>query len=101
MSFLFTQPEQLKAAATELAGIGSTINAANAAAAAPTTSVLAAGADEISAAVAALFGAHGQMYQGLCAQAAVVHDQFVQAMSAAGRAYASTEAANASLQGGR
>ncbi len=44
------------AAATDLARIGWTIKAANAAAALPTTELLAAGADEVSAGIAALFG---------------------------------------------
>lgn len=99
MSFLLTQPETLTGAATDLAGIGSTLHAATAAAAAPTTTVQAAGADEISTVVAALFQAHGQRYQALSAQAAAVHAQFVQAMNAAGQAYAGAEVANVRLQG--
>ncbi|EFD43074.1 predicted protein [Mycobacterium tuberculosis variant africanum K85] len=65
MSFLFAQPEMLGAAATDLASIGSAISTANAAAAAATTRVLAAGADEVSAAVAPLFSGHAQTYQAL------------------------------------
>lgn len=60
MSFVIAVPETIAAAATDLADLGSTIAGANAAAAANTTSLLAAGADEISAAIAALFGAHGR-----------------------------------------
>lgn len=63
MSFVIAVPETIAAAATDLADLGSTIAGANAAAAANTTSLLAAGADEISAAIAALFGAHGRAYQ--------------------------------------
>ncbi|MXI82010.1 PE domain-containing protein, partial [Mycobacterium tuberculosis] len=51
------------------------------------------GADEVSAAVADLFGAHAQAYQALSAQAALFHEQFVQALTAAAGRYASTEAA--------
>jgi hypothetical protein len=98
MSFLFTQPQALLAAATDLAGIGSTLNTASSTAAAPTTGVRAAGADEVSAAVAALFGAHGQRYQSMSAQAAALHSQFVQAMDAAGAVYDRAEEANVSLQ---
>jgi len=98
MSFLLTHPQSLLAAATELAGIGSTLNTASAAAAAPTTGVLAAGGDEVSTAVALLFGAHAQHYQSMSARAAALHGQFVEAMNAAGNGYASTEAANAALQ---
>jgi hypothetical protein len=81
-----------------LAGIGSTINTAGATASTPTTSVLAAGADQVSAAIAAPFGAHGQLYQAVSAQAAALHSQFVEAMNAAGDAYARAEEANVALQ---
>ncbi|CKL83267.1 PE-PGRS family protein [Mycobacterium tuberculosis] len=67
---MIAAPEAIAAAATDLASIGSTIGAANAAAAANTTAVLAAGADQVSVAIAAAFGAHGQAYQALSAQAA-------------------------------
>jgi len=53
MSYLIAAPEWLAAAATDLASVGSSISAANAAAAAPTTALVAAGADEVSAALAA------------------------------------------------
>lgn len=95
MSFLFAQPQLLMDAATDLAGISSTLNAANAAAVLPTTSVMAAGADDISAVVATMFGAHAQQYQAMSAQAANLHTQFVQAMNGASSAYADAEAANA------
>ncbi|MBX9983653.1 MAG: PE family protein, partial [Mycobacterium gordonae] len=58
MSFVFATPELMTAAATDLASLGSAVSAANAAATAPTVSMLAAGADEISAAVAAVFSGH-------------------------------------------
>jgi hypothetical protein len=40
-----------------------------------------AAADEVSAAMAALFAAHGQDYQATTAQAEVFHDQFVHLLS--------------------
>ena len=55
MSFMTTQPEALAAAAGTLQGIGSTLSAQNAAAAAPTTGVVPAAADEVSALTAARF----------------------------------------------
>lgn len=100
MSFLFTQPQLLADAATNLAGIGSSLTAANSAAALPTTSVLAAGADEVSTAMANVFGSHAQQYQRMSAQAANLHQQFVQAMDSAGNAYADAEAANAKPMAG-
>lgn len=85
MSFVVANTEFVSGAAGNLARLGSMISAANSAAAAQTTAVAAAGADEVSAAVAALFGAHGQTYQVLSAQAAAFHSQFVQALSGGGR----------------
>src|SRR6185437_14529770 len=82
-------------AAANLAGLGSWISAADAAAATPTTGVLAAGADEVSAAIASLFSSHAQDYQALSARAATFHTEFVQAMGNANYAYAAAEAANA------
>lgn len=67
--------------------------------ASPTTGVVPAAADEVSAAVAALFGAHGEMYQALSSQAAAFHAQFIQALDAASGQYASTESANPGATG--
>ena len=67
MSFVFAAPEAVAAAASNLAGIGSSISAANAAAAAPTTGVLAAAEDEVSTAIATVFGAHARGFRaGQC-----------------------------------
>src|SRR5882757_7815600 len=49
MSFVSTQPTELTAAAENLQGIGSSLATQNVAAAAPTTGVLPAAADEVSA----------------------------------------------------
>jgi hypothetical protein len=95
MSYLVTAPELLAAAAADVAGIGSSLNAANAAATAPTTAVIAAAQDEVSAAIASLFSGHGQQFQALSAQAAAFHSQFVQTLNSAEGAYAAAEAANA------
>ena len=48
MSFVIAVPEYVTAAASDLANIGSTISAANTAAAAPTSAIVAAGGDEVS-----------------------------------------------------
>ncbi|OBG22274.1 PE family protein [Mycobacterium sp. 852002-51057_SCH5723018] len=96
MSFVFATPEYLAAAATDLSNIGSTIGSANAAALAPTSSVLAPGADEVSATIAALFDAHSQAYQALSAQAALFHQEFVNLMTGGAAQYALAEAENAS-----
>ncbi|WP_252183202.1 PE family protein, partial [Mycobacterium tuberculosis] len=95
MSYVIATPEMMATAAFDLARIGSQVSAASAVAAMPTTEVVAAGADEVSAGIAALFSAHAQEYQALSAQAAAFHDQFVHTLTAAARWYTATEIANA------
>src|SRR5246127_3123560 len=95
MSFLIASPEALGAAASDLTGIGTTLDTARAAAAAQTTRVLAAGADEVSEAIASLFSGHALDFHSLGTQMAAFHDQFVQTLNAGAAAYTGTEAANA------
>jgi PE family len=99
MSFVSTQPEALTAAAGTLQGIGSAMSAQNAAAAAPTTGVVPAAADEVSALTAAQFATHAQMYQAVSAQAAAIHEMFVNTLGTSAGSYAATEAANAIAAG--
>ena len=101
MSYVVAIPDTLAAAAADVAGIGSSISAAHSAAAAPTTAVLAAASDEVSAAIASVFSGYGKEFQALSAQAAGFHAQFVQALNGAGGAYAAAEATNASPIAGR
>jgi len=89
----------LAAAASGLAGIGSAMNAGSAAAAGPTSGVVAAAADEVSALTAAQFAAHAQMYQAVAAQAAAIHEQFVSTLGVSSASYAATEVANAAAAG--
>jgi triacylglycerol lipase len=96
MSYVIAAPDMLAAAAADVAGIGSSLSEANAAAAASTTRVIAAAGDEVSAAIASLFSSRGTAFQALSAQAAAFHAQFVQALNAAGSAYTAAEAASAS-----
>jgi PE family protein len=95
MSFVTTQPELLTAAAGNLGGIGAAMTAGNAAAAGPTTGVVPAAADEVSALAAAQFAAHAEMYQAVSAQAAAIHEMFVNTLGISAGSYAATEAANA------
>src|SRR6516162_2669880 len=92
MSFLIATPEIVSAAATDLAALGSVLSAANAAAATATTGVLPAAFDEVSAAIAALFGAHGQAFQALGAQALTFQERFVRLLGGGASAYANAEA---------
>lgn len=93
MPHLVVAPELLASAATDLTGIGSALNAANVAAALPTTGLLAAAADEVSAAVAAVFAGHAQEYQALSGQVSAFHQQFVQSLTVGACSYAAVEAA--------
>ncbi|WP_261898167.1 PE family protein, partial [Mycobacterium marinum] len=94
MSFVITTPDMVADAAAQLAQVRSELSAASAAAAGSTTGIAAAAEDEVSAAIAALFSAHGQAYQLLGSQATAFHDEFVRAMTAGANAYAGAEAAN-------
>ena len=97
MSFVIAVPEMVASAASNLTSLGSMISEANAAAAGPTTGVVAAAGDEVSAGIASLFSSQARDFQALSAQAAAFHAQFVQALAGAGNSYAATEAANVSL----
>ncbi|GFG67992.1 PE family protein [Mycobacterium kubicae] len=94
MTFVTTQPEMLAAAANNLHCIGSALAAQNTAAALPTTRVIPAAADEVSALTATQFSAHAANYQAVSAQATAVHDLFVRILGAGAGSYATTEAAN-------
>ncbi|PJE02972.1 MAG: PE family protein, partial [Mycobacterium sp.] len=96
MFFTTVAPEALTAAAANVQGIASALSEANAAAAFSTSGVLAAGADQVSAALASLFSGHALEYQTVSAQAALFHSQFTQALSGAASSYAAAEAVNAS-----
>ncbi|HUH70070.1 MAG TPA: outer membrane porin GjpA [Mycobacterium sp.] len=100
MSFVIATPELVHGAAQDLAGIRSSLAEATAAASGPTTGIAAAAEDEVSIAIASLFGDVGQQFQALSAQAQAFHAQFVDAMNASAGAYASTEVANAIPGGG-
>ncbi len=97
MSFVVAATEAVAAAAQDLTNIGSTIDAAGAVAGAATRGNLAAAADQVSVAIGQVFSAHAEAYQGVRAQIAEFHQQFAQAVSAAGQAYATTEADNAAV----
>ncbi len=94
------QPQAMSAAAADVARIASAVDDASAAAAHSTTGVLEAAADEVSASAAALFNSYAREYHSLVKQAGAFHDQFARFLSAAGNAYAGTEAASYALLAG-
>lgn len=95
MSFVTTHPEALASAAAGLQSIGAAVAAENTAAAAPTTGVVPAAADEVSALTAAQFAAHAVLYQEVSAQATAIHELFVSTLGTSAGSYAAAEVANA------
>jgi hypothetical protein len=94
MSDLTAVPGAIAAAATDVAAIGSTVDAAHMTAAAPTVAVVPAAADEVSAGIANLFSGFANEYHALAGQAAAFQQQFVQLLHASGGSYTAAETVN-------
>ncbi|WP_264961130.1 PE family protein, partial [Mycobacterium kiyosense] len=92
MAFVTVAAAALDTATSDVAAIGNALGSASAAAANPTTGVLAAAEDEVSALIASFFSGHGQQFQTLSSQVAAFNDQFVAALQAASASYATAEA---------
>jgi PE family len=88
-------PDTVAAASGDVQRIGTALRDANAAAAARTTVIAAPAADEVSAAVTALFGTHAQQFQALTTKAAAFHEEFVNLLNGGAAQYVHTEIANA------
>jgi PE family len=103
MSYVIATPDLVQSAAEDLAGIRSSLAEAAAAAAGPTTGIAAAASDEVSLAIASMFGNFGQEFHAIGAQARAFHEQFVGLLNSGASAYMSTEAnaAQALLGGGQ
>jgi hypothetical protein len=95
MSYVITEPELVQGAAQDLAGIRESLAEATSTVAGPTTAIAAAGQDEISIAIASMFGSFGQEFHALNAQAQAFHAEFEGLLSSGASAYVSAEAANA------
>lgn len=96
MSLVIAAPQWIQSAAQDLASIHSVLTEASAAAASSTATIAPAAADEVSSAIAALFGNFGREYQRLNTLAEAFHAEFVNVLKSSAVAYLSTEAANAS-----
>lgn len=94
MSSLVAIPQLLSTAASDVAAVGSSVDAAHTAAAAQTVAVLPAAADEVSGTIAQLFSQVGLNYQALAGQAAAFNSQFVQNLTASAGSYVAAEASN-------
>jgi PE family len=99
LSFVNAYPEALAAAAGNLQSIGAALNVGTDTAAGPTTGVVPAAADEVSALTAAQFAAHGARFQELSARAARIQAALAATLAISAGSYAATEAANAASAG--
>src|SRR5271169_3056118 len=97
MSFVIAAPDLVQGAAQDLEGIGSSLADVTASVAGPTTGVAAAAQDEVSLAIASMFGNFGHEFQALSSQAQAFHAEFVSAMNGSAAAYVSAEAAGQTL----
>ena len=99
MSFVTAQSPALMAAASRLQTLGSSMAAQNEAAAAATTGVTPAAADEVSALQAMQFSVYGTWYQHVSAQAAAIHQMLVNTLGSSAGSYGETESANQAATG--
>jgi hypothetical protein len=90
MSFVIADPQVMASVGVQLAGLGATLEDANAAAA-PALAVVPAAADEVSAAIADAFTGFGHEYQAMASQAAAFHQAFSKNLTANAAAYAATD----------
>uniref|UniRef100_UPI0011564E1C PE family protein n=1 Tax=Mycobacterium kansasii TaxID=1768 RepID=UPI0011564E1C len=95
MSFVTIAPQALHCAATDLANVGTVFSQASAAAATPTTALLPAGADEVSAAMATVLTRQGLTWQALSRDYEWLHRQFVDLLNGSTEKYWITEIDNA------
>ncbi len=96
-SYVIAATEAFGEVSGDLTKIEEAIKGAAAAATPSTTGIVAAAGDEVSAAVARVFGGYAEDFHALTAQATQSYDRFVGALSGAGAAYAAAEASNVSL----
>lgn len=99
MSFLMAQPEILDAASRELHRINAAVREGSSEVVVPTTSVAPAAADAVSILTAHQFSRHGQLFQEISAQAAVVREQLATMLGISAGSYAATEIANTAAVG--
>jgi hypothetical protein len=92
MSFVIVGAEQVAAATANVSSIEAAVRRASGIMALPTTELLVAADDEVSAAIANLFGAYGREYQLASARVAQAQSRFAQLLSTAAASYTSTEA---------
>src|SRR5262245_16282180 len=91
---MFVSPEVLTATSVDLAELSESIRAAYAAAAPSTMVIAGAGNDEVSTAIAKLFGTYAEDFHGIATQASLFHDQVVQTLRGGANQYTVAEASS-------
>jgi PE family len=100
MMFVNAEPGLIHGAAQDLAGIRSDLDEVLTTTSGPMTGLLPAAQDEVSSAVAQVFGQVGRTFQAQHALAAGFHNSFVAAMKSGASAFAAAEVSNGSDLGG-
>lgn len=95
MAFLTVLPQELAAAAAQLQAIGSAMTAQNLGAAAPTTAISPAAADQVSILLSSIFTGYGTLYQQLAGEAQAMQEQFAQTLGLSSGTYEASETSNA------
>lgn len=95
MSLLNVVPDAVTAASESLQTVGSSLRSVSAAVAGQTTAIAPPGADEISSAIAGIFGSHGEQFQALNSRALAFQAEFTKLLNGGAAQYASAEIANA------
>ncbi|OPX07356.1 PE family protein [Mycobacterium sp. AT1] len=93
--FVSVDPLEMGGTAGTLTALTSAFTSGNGAAAAPTTAVMPAQANETALLLSAAFGTHGSLYQAMAGMASAWHELFATALGTSGATYAATEAFNA------
>jgi hypothetical protein len=91
MTFLNVHPALVAAAAQDIRAIGAAIGDATSYASAPTTTVLPAGADQVSAAFTEVLNSHGSDFRAISGQAQLFHQQFTANLAAGTQAFTHNE----------
>lgn len=94
---LSTAPSFLASAAADLGRIGTTVENACSAATVRTSGLMPAAGDEVSAAIAGVFSAHGDQYRWAASRVAKFHSEFTRALADAATNYVQAEWRNAAL----
>ncbi|WP_205873906.1 outer membrane porin GjpA [Mycobacterium camsae] len=95
MSSVIATPELVRGAAEKLTAIRSSLDGVAATVSGPTVGIVAAAQDEVSTALASMFGGFGREFQAVNAHTEAFHARFVQLLNASAAGYANAEIASA------